>query len=83
MADFGHLRWAFAAVMWAVAGASLFCQTPPAKTPPPKEHMASEFRSGAAKASVIEIQGASHYLFRTHEKQVVREILSFLERLGI
>ena len=46
-----------------------------------REHMAREFRTSVSQSSVIEIQGAGHYLFETHEDETVREILAFLKRL--
>ncbi len=46
-----------------------------------RKHMADEFRSGVAKSSVVEIAGASHYLFRTNEDDVLREIEGFLRGL--
>jgi non-heme chloroperoxidase len=46
-----------------------------------RKHMADEFDSGVAMSSVVEIPGAGHYLFRTHEDDVLREIVGFLRRL--
>ena len=46
-----------------------------------RKHMADEFRSGVAKSSVVEITGASHYLFRTNLDDVLREIVGFLRGL--
>lgn len=46
-----------------------------------RKHMADEFRSGVAKSRVVEIPGASHYLFRTNEADVLREMLGFLRSL--
>jgi len=48
-----------------------------------RERMAREFRAGVTQSSVIEIQGAGHYLFETHEDETVREILAFLKRLKL
>lgn len=48
-----------------------------------REQMAREFRTGIAQSSVIEIEGAGHYLFETHEDETVREILAFLQRVKL
>lgn len=45
-----------------------------------RARMAREFRAGVTQSSVIEIQGAGHYLFETHEDETLREILAFLQR---
>lgn len=47
-----------------------------------RKNMADQFRSGVAKSRVVEIPGASHYLFKTHEDDVVREMLVFLGGLN-
>jgi pimeloyl-ACP methyl ester carboxylesterase len=46
-----------------------------------RKYMADTFRSEVANSRVIEIAGASHYLFRTHEADVLREIRAFLASL--
>lgn len=46
-----------------------------------RKHMADEFLSGVVKSRAIEIPGASHYLFRTNEADVLREMLGFLRTL--
>lgn len=46
-----------------------------------RKHMADEFRAGAARSRVVEIPGASHYLFRTNQYDVLREIVGFLRSL--
>jgi len=48
-----------------------------------REQMAKEFRTGVTQSAVIEIQGAGHYVFETHEDETVREILAFLEGLKL
>lgn len=48
-----------------------------------RKHMADEFHSGVANSKVIEIPGASHYLFRTNEDDVLREILAYLQSLNL
>ncbi|MFN9300244.1 MAG: alpha/beta fold hydrolase [Acidobacteriota bacterium] len=47
-----------------------------------RQNMADQFRSGVAKSRVVEIPGASHYLFKTNEDDVVREMLVFLRSLN-
>jgi len=47
-----------------------------------RKNMADQFRSGVAKSRVVEIPGASHYLFKTNEDDVVREMLVFLGGLN-
>jgi non-heme chloroperoxidase len=44
-------------------------------------HMEDQFRSGVPGGRVVEVPGASHYLFRTHEADVLREIRAFLSQL--
>lgn len=46
-----------------------------------RKHMAESFRTEVAGSRVVEIPGASHYLFRTNETDVLREIRTFLESL--
>lgn len=48
-----------------------------------RERMAREFRAGVTQSSVIEIQGAGHYIFETHEEETAREILAFLQRFKL
>lgn len=47
-----------------------------------RKHMAGEFSAGVAQGRVVEIPGSSHYLFRTNEEDVLREVLAFLESLS-
>ena len=44
--------------------------------------MADTFRSEVTNSRVIEIPGASHYVFRTNEAEVLREIRTFLKSLA-
>jgi pimeloyl-ACP methyl ester carboxylesterase len=44
-----------------------------------RKYMADTFRSQVANSRVVEIPGASHYLFRTNEADVLREIRGFTE----
>lgn len=46
-----------------------------------RKHMAESFRTGVANSRVVEIIGASHYVFRTNEADVLREMRTFLESL--
>lgn len=46
-----------------------------------RKHMAQSFRTEVAKSRVVEIPGASHYLFQTNEADVLREIRTFLDSL--
>lgn len=46
-----------------------------------RKHMAEEFLTGVARGRVAEIPGAGHYLFRTHESEVLREMRAFLRGL--
>lgn len=46
-----------------------------------RKHMADEFRAGVGRSRVVEIPGASHYLFRTNEDDVLRETVGFLRNL--
>lgn len=43
--------------------------------------MAEAFRTGVQNSRVVEIPGSSHYLFQTHEADVLREMRIFLESL--
>lgn len=46
-----------------------------------RKFMEDMFRSGVANSRVIEIRGASHYLFLTNEGDVLRNMRAFLEGL--
>lgn len=46
-----------------------------------RKYMADTFRSGVKNSRVIEIPGASHYIFRTNEAEVLREIRTFIKTL--
>ena len=46
-----------------------------------RKYMADTFRSGVTNSRVIEIPGASHYLFRTNEADVLREMRTFIGSL--
>ena len=46
-----------------------------------RKYMADTFRSGVKNSRVIEIPGASHYIFRTSEAEVLREMRAFLKTL--
>jgi pimeloyl-ACP methyl ester carboxylesterase len=46
-----------------------------------RQTMAEQFRANVAQSRVVELPGASHYLFRTNEDDVVREILTFVRGL--
>jgi non-heme chloroperoxidase len=46
-----------------------------------RKYMEDTFRSGVANSRVIEIPGASHYVFRTNEADVLREMRAFLGSL--
>ena len=46
-----------------------------------RKYMEDTFRSGVVNSRVIEIPGASHYVFRTNEADVLREIRAFLASL--
>lgn len=46
-----------------------------------RKRIAGEFRAGVAQGRVVEIPGASHYLFRTNEDDVLREVRAFLQSL--
>jgi non-heme chloroperoxidase len=46
-----------------------------------RKFMEDTFRTGVANSRVIEIRGASHYLFQTNEADVLRNMLEFLEGL--
>ena len=39
------------------------------------------FRAGVKDSRVVEIAGASHYIFRSNEADVLREIRAFLKAL--
>lgn len=46
-----------------------------------RKYMADTFRSGVANSRVVEIPGASHYIFRTNEVDVLREMRTFIGSL--
>ena len=46
-----------------------------------RKYMEDTFRSGVANSRVIEIPGAGHYLFQTHEADVLRSMREFLDGL--
>lgn len=46
-----------------------------------RRYMEETFRSGVANSRVIEIPGASHYLFQTNQADVLREIRAFVGSL--
>lgn len=46
-----------------------------------RKFMADGFRSGVKNSRVTEIPGASHYIFRSHEAEVLHEIRAFLKAL--
>lgn len=46
-----------------------------------RKHMAESFRAGVVNSRVVEIQGASHYLFQTRDAEILREMRAFLESL--
>jgi len=46
-----------------------------------RKYMADTFRSGVANSRVMEIPGASHYVFQTNEADVLREMRAFLGSL--
>ena len=46
-----------------------------------RKYMEDAFRSGVKNSRVIEIPGASHYIFRSNEAEVLREIRAFLKTL--
>jgi non-heme chloroperoxidase len=46
-----------------------------------RKYMADTFRSGVANSRVVEIPGASHYVFQTNEADVLREMRAFLASL--
>ena len=52
-----------------------------AKAAGTRKYMEDTFRSGVKNSRVIEIPGASHYIFRSNEADVLREIRAFLETL--
>ena len=47
-----------------------------------RKHMEDTFRSEVANSRVIEIPGASHYVFQTNEADVLREIRTFFKSLA-
>lgn len=46
-----------------------------------RAHMEDGFHTGVAGSTVVEIPGSNHYLFRSHEAEVLQEIRKFLNRL--
>lgn len=44
-------------------------------------HMKDMFRSGVRNSVVVDIPGASHYIFRSNQEDVLREILRFIRSL--
>jgi hypothetical protein len=46
-----------------------------------RKYMGDTFRSGVKNSRVIEIPGASHYIFKSNEAEVLREIRAFLKTL--
>ena len=50
-----------------------------AKVAVTRKYMEDTFRSGVKNSRVIEIPGANHYIFRSNEADVLREIRAFLE----
>jgi pimeloyl-ACP methyl ester carboxylesterase len=46
-----------------------------------RRRMADAFRSGVTHSRVVEVPGAGHYIFRTNEADVLREMRSFLQGL--
>ncbi len=46
-----------------------------------RKYMKDTFRSGVKNSRVIEVPGASHYIFRNNEADVLCEIRAFLETL--
>ena len=47
-----------------------------------RKYMEDTFHSGVANSRVIEIIGASHYIFRSNEADVLREMRAFLNSLS-
>jgi non-heme chloroperoxidase len=52
-----------------------------AKAAGTRKYMEETFRSGVKNSRVIEIPGANHYIFRSNEADVLREVRAFLETL--
>ena len=48
---------------------------------PTTRAMIEQFRKTAPNSRVVVMEGASHYLFRDHEDEVVREMTAFYDRL--
>jgi pimeloyl-ACP methyl ester carboxylesterase len=46
-----------------------------------RKQMEDTFRAGVANSRVIELPGAGHYVYRTNERDVLREMRVFLESL--
>jgi pimeloyl-ACP methyl ester carboxylesterase len=46
-----------------------------------RKYMADTFRAGVRNSRVIEMPGAHHYIFRSNEAGVLREIRAFLKTL--
>jgi hypothetical protein len=47
-----------------------------------RTYMEDTFRSGVVNSRVVDIVGASHYIFRSNEADVLREIRAFLASLN-
>jgi pimeloyl-ACP methyl ester carboxylesterase len=52
-----------------------------AKAAVTRKYMEDAFRSGVRNSRIVEIPGASHYIFRSNEADVLREIRAFLQTL--
>lgn len=52
-----------------------------AKAAATRKYMEDSFRSNVKNSRVVEIPGANHYIFRSKEAEVLREIRTFLETL--
>lgn len=46
-----------------------------------RKYMQDTFRAGVKNSRVVEIPGASHYIFRSNEAEVLREMRAFLKTL--
>jgi hypothetical protein len=52
-----------------------------AKAAETRKYMEDTFRAGVKNSRVVEIRGANHYIFRSNEADVLREIRAFLRTL--
>jgi hypothetical protein len=52
-----------------------------AKAAATRRYMEDAFRTGVKSSRVVEIPGASHYVFRSSEAEVLREVRAFLKSL--